>query len=560
MPRGNYQAVIEELKKKQGAKGAPSKENSRGKASSENRTNQMSELLNDMQGMKRTRKHRSLSGILFKKNSKEFSNVKKSLRDVVEYTGGSFSSDVSANSKMMNGAVKSYNKLIAACNTYLSKKGDESEDNARTAKVKQILEMALMDYESVKTLSYGIRSMSAEEQAGLKWLDILNDARTIDLEVDDLSSFKALGDKMKTGDDAGRLIPGVGVFTREQKFNVSDMVAEAKGTDTMMGKDNFITVAYNEAKGDTFSTETVGETFNQSNRNVATSRIANLLGIGNVVEQSRSVKVKEKNGKITKGNLMTLAKGKEAGKTAEQEIIPQMKKVGNIQERMDKLGAMFSPMIQKELSSLQVLDYICGQTDRHANNYFLEKDKSGNFIHIHGIDNDMSFGTGVDYGKLVKEKAYHNIYENMRMVVDGDGNLSIPHMDKQLAQNIKQLSEDEFRFALEDLIEPAFIDAAVKRLKIVQDAIKKEEGNGNSDVFISGDSGWGKKTHKKFIHSTGEMKMKEKEVGTKGVGQYFEFGDYYDKNDQYEGFRQNSYYGELMMAMMGYNGRRFERE
>ena len=40
---------------------------------------------------------------------------------------------------------------------------------ARKEKVGQILELALQDYESVKTLSYSIRNMSVEEQAKLKW-------------------------------------------------------------------------------------------------------------------------------------------------------------------------------------------------------------------------------------------------------------------------------------------------------------------------------------------------------------------------------------------------------
>ena len=64
---------------------------------------------------------------------------------------------------------------------------------ARKEKVGQILELALQDYESVKTLSYSIRNMSVEEQAKLKWQDILSEARTVNLEVDSLSAFKALG-------------------------------------------------------------------------------------------------------------------------------------------------------------------------------------------------------------------------------------------------------------------------------------------------------------------------------------------------------------------------------
>ena len=276
---------------------------------------------------------------------------------------------------------------------------------ARKEKVGQILELALQDYESVKTLSYSIRNMSVEEQAKLKWQDILSEARTVNLEVDSLSAFKALGANMKTGEDVGRLIPGKGVFTKEQVFDTKEMVNEVLGTESAQAKDNFISVAYNEGQESSFANELGSDTFHQSNRNVATSRVANLLGIGGIVEQSSIVKVKEKStGKITKGNLMTLAKGDSGASIAQGKVYEEMKKKEDIKERIEEAGNKFAPTIQKELTSLQVLDYICGQTDRHVNNFFVEYDKDTKmFTHIHGIDNDMSFGTGVDYGALVKK-------------------------------------------------------------------------------------------------------------------------------------------------------------
>ena len=177
---------------------------------------------------------------------------------------------------------------------------------ARKEKVGQILELALQDYESVKTLSYSIRNMSVEEQA----------------------------------------------------------------------KDNFISVAYNEGQESSFANELGSDTFHQSNRNVATSRVANLLGIGGIVEQSSIVKVKEKStGKITKGNLMTLAKGDSGASIAQGKVYEEMKKKEDIKERIEEAGNKFAPTTQKELTSLQVLDYICGHTDRHANNFFVEYDK-----------------------------------------------------------------------------------------------------------------------------------------------------------------------------------------
>lgn len=548
--RKNFAPVIKELQEKFAKADS--------QVSTANKSNLMAGYLQDLEASK-TSRHRSLKRFFTKEDSKEYTDVKDALRGVVEDTQGSFGSDAKANSDMLNSAVKNYHKLIAACNVYMNKSGGKhGSGRERKEKVAQILELAMQDYESVKTLSYHIRSMSKEEQSKLSWQQILQDARTVTLEVESLSDFKALGAAMKTGEDAGRLIPGHGVFTREQKHNVSDMVSE------LQTKDNFISISYNEGDERAFNPAAVGETFNQTNRNVATSRVANLLGIGGIVEQSSTVKIREKgSGQVTKGNLMTLAKGDQGGAVAGGQIYEGMKRMDVIQERMNWAGSLFAPTVQKELCSLQVLDYICGQTDRHANNFFLEKDSSGRYAHVHGIDNDMSFGTGVDLGKLVAKTGDHERKRSMRMVVDAEGNLSIPHMDRQLAMNIKSLTPDELRFALEDLIEPAFIEAAIARLKIVQDAIKREEGKKDSTIFVDGDSGWGKATHEALIESTGNMRMKYADAVSGGYDQFFESSGYIDdKKEKYEMFRQNGYYGEFMLSLMGYNfhDRKFESD
>ena len=54
---------------------------------------------------------------------------------------------------------------------------------------------------------------------------------------------------------------------------------------------------------------------------------------------------------------------------------------------------------------------------------------------------------------------------NWRMVVDSNDNITIPHMDQQLADNILKLKEDELRFVLKDLLEDVFIDQTIARLR-----------------------------------------------------------------------------------------------
>ena len=153
--------------------------------------------------------------------------------------------------------------------------------------------------------------------------------------------------------------------------------------------------------------------------------------------------------------------------------------------------------------------------------------------------------------------------KSMRMVVDAEGNLTLPHMDSQLAKNILDLTPEELEFALEDLLEANAIKAAVKRLNIVKNAIDKERNKKDSKVFINSDSDWGMATHEELIRSTGDMKQMLPLVNEKGNEGYYQSAEYvFDKGKRYDTFRQNNYYGEFMLNVMGYHmgNRKFERD
>lgn len=120
---------------------------------------------------------------------------------------------------------------------------------------------------------------------------------------------------------------------------------------------------------------------NLSDRNVATSRMAEYLGAGEVIAHSKTALI-ERDGKLVRGNIMKKAKGKsyyDAIKYAFDECI----------------GIKFTRKAIVQAQKLQFLDYICGQTDRHAENLFVTYEESRNHVVITGvtgIDNDMSFG------------------------------------------------------------------------------------------------------------------------------------------------------------------------
>jgi hypothetical protein len=68
-----------------------------------------------------------------------------------------------------------------------------------------------------------------------------------------------------------------------------------------------------------------------------------------------------------------------------------------LHEEFDSLNPVdfSSSSLRRELTRLQWLDALTGQCDRHAHNYFVERDAQGG-VRVRGIDNDMAFGAGVN--------------------------------------------------------------------------------------------------------------------------------------------------------------------
>ncbi len=120
---------------------------------------------------------------------------------------------------------------------------------------------------------------------------------------------------------------------------------------------------------------------NLSRRNVATSRLASMLGIGDIIAESRTAVVK-KNGKTMRGNLMEDTQGMTGSK------------LRRLPEAVH--GITYSEEAEDQLICLQVFDFLCGQVDRHHGNFHLNTRLSDNggliVTGIKGIDNDMAFG------------------------------------------------------------------------------------------------------------------------------------------------------------------------
>lgn len=431
-------------------------------------------------------------------DSNEYKNVQRMVAEVGFTTGKGFSSDVVQNEKMMTEAMGNYYKLLAACEAYIAKPGGLSfSGKARKNKVKEIQAYAQRDLMGIEQTFYAMKGMSVQEQSALEWDDIIHSARMDNLEVEDYfdESINS-GNNAKTGELIGKKFKE-GFFSPDhiKKFS------EAEGVDLKMNA-----FAYHEE-----NIKQKDVSVNVANRNIATSRVANLIGVGGIVEQAKSVKIHDKKSNITKtGSLMSKARGKDVreGLSKEKKRLA-MCRIENAQEREKIAKGKISPTAQKDLSTLQVLDYLCGQGDRHRGNYFAEKDAvTKQYTNIHGIDNDCSFSTGVLFDEILGSTGgLLGGNQHRRAVVDSAGNLVIPHMDEQLAKNILELKTDELVFALKGVIEDPFINYAVQRLELLQKGIRNELNKNGSQIFLKEDKDWNDDTLEDFLAQSYRRKI-----------------------------------------------------
>ena len=176
---------------------------------------------------------------------------------------------------------------------------------------------------------------------------------------------------------------------------------------------------------------------NLSDRNVATSRLATILGIQDMVCDSRTAVIRM-NGKVIEGNLMENSGGIET---------------------LEK-SAAYSPEAISQLLMLNVFDFLCGQTDRHFGNYHGIY-KNGKIVAIRCLDNDLSFG---------RIKAQHldgKTYNRIQKI----GTSEIVALPVSFANRILALSPAYLKQVLGDILNQEELDHLWDRLTCIKNKI-----------------------------------------------------------------------------------------
>ena len=207
-----------------------------------------------------------------------------------------------------------------------------------------------------------------------------------------------------------------------------------------------------------------------SSRNVSTTRVADRLGVGEIIARSETVIVKQKDGTFVRANSMEGITG--ANTMQMQKLCKKLH--GEWSNRRLKISGKAAA----QLYELQVLDLICSQIDRHPGNYmaifrFVQDPPpappdSGEVIieSIKGIDNDLSFG---EMGSVVKSGlrftgpiARKNLPVTVRFI-------SKQFYDRLMTPGMERFLE----FDQLDLRTPKEIQALVERFLTIKQEIKE---------------------------------------------------------------------------------------
>ena len=116
------------------------------------------------------------------------------------------------------------------------------------------------------------------------------------------------------------------------------------------------------------------------------------------------------------------------------------------------------PLVRRQLTDLQFEDFLTGQLDRNAGNYFVDDQKK-----LHAIDNDLSFGAATTQGR---------------------GNCpSLPRVISfELRETLLHLGDDALHEAVSHYVEKDEVEAMIKRLHLIQAELNK---TGDDAVLVA---------------------------------------------------------------------------
>lgn len=179
-------------------------------------------------------------------------------------------------------------------------------------------------------------------------------------------------------------------------------------------------------------------------RSIGSAKVAELLGMKDIYASAKLIKLKVGN-KEEIGVLSDKASGIRALDT----------------------DALPSPSLQRQLSNLALIDVLCYQPDHWINNYNIISDKEGMAIDVCAFDNDNS-KTFYSFGGI-NLSCYHGGCS----FINNEGLIAMPHIDKNIAENLLSLSYSDIKEVLSPYLNKLQLLAIGYRLYLLKKYIKK---------------------------------------------------------------------------------------
>ena len=197
---------------------------------------------------------------------------------------------------------------------------------------------------------------------------------------------------------------------------------------------------------------------NIDKRNAAMSAVTSLVGKPNLLAKSETM-ILMQNGKAVSGTFMENAEGSDIfNMKGDDELLAYRKVYGP-----------YNRDLYRDLANLQVLDYICGNVDRHEGNMLYKTTRENGKLKINGlvgIDNDASFPERDFYEQEFQfhDEEYPHIFkpENFRYV------------NRETADIIRNMNRAQLESVLRGHnISKEAIDRAWNRTLEVKDVLEK---------------------------------------------------------------------------------------
>jgi len=251
----------------------------------------------------------------------------------------------------------------------------------------------------------------------------------------------------------------------------------------------------NEVKGNIASFSTMDGQLvdsHKTRRDVAVSLVDKMLG-ANVIAESSQAMFKFENTRnvlgmgtavteLTLGTKMAEAHGRPAADLMGKFQLPSKsgRELGSYDDETGSFD-LGNPVTMTNMFWLQAIDIICGATDRHLNNVFVERQED-NSIKLTGIDNDLAFGSEFPALETMEDHfAFLNAQKERFFGVDISDVLyfvpvienAFPCVPKTVYDSVMNLDGRTFAENLRGYLRDNEVVKAVERLKVLQNYFER---------------------------------------------------------------------------------------